>query len=298
MPVKEKVIFSLPLGLKKGDSGDEVKKLQAFLQRFGYLQSSLSSVTRNLSLLNASLPDAAEGIFDDATKDALRNYQQFQGLPVTGELDEATVVETGKPRCGAQDRTQCTQSGDFTLQGNRWDHTNLTYRIVNFTSDLTEAEIRDAIRQAFNLWSEVTPLTFTEVTSNADILIRFATGDHGDGDPFDGAGNGAGNVLAHAYYPPPNRGDLAGDAHFDDAETWTVNASSGVDLVTVAAHEFGHSLGLEHSNVPGSLMFASYSGVHRFLSQDDIDGIQRIYGGWKRWFLIHPEVKFQPGATV
>jgi hypothetical protein len=48
--------------------------------------------------------------------------------------------------------------------------------------------------------------------------------------------------------------------------------------MTVAAHEFGHSLGLNHTNVQGALMFPSYSGPHRFLAQDDIDGMQSIYG--------------------
>ncbi|MBJ8205864.1 matrixin family metalloprotease, partial [Bacillus cereus] len=86
-------------------------------------------------------------------------------------------------------------------------------------------------------------------------------------------------VLAHAYFPPPNSGSLAGDAHFDDGETWSISSpASGIDLITVAAHEFGHSLGLSHSNVRGSLMFPSYSGILRSLHQDDISGIQSIYG--------------------
>jgi hypothetical protein len=58
---------------------------------------------------------------------------------------------------------------------------------------------------------------------------------------------------------------------------WTVNTSSGFDLVSVAAHEFGHSLGVDHSTVKESLMFPTYSGLHHFLSQDDISGIQSIY---------------------
>ena len=121
-------------------------------------------------------------------------------------------------------------------------------------------------------------MQFTEVSGNADILIRFVAGEHGDGEPFDGVGH----VLAHAFYPPPNGGDIAGDAHFDEAETWSVDIpvpSRSIDLVTVAAHEFGHSLGLAHTSVNGALMFPTYSGSHRFLAADDIAGIQSLYGG-------------------
>ena len=89
-------------------------------------------------------------------------------------------------------------------------------------------------------------------------------------------------MLAHAFFPPPNGGAIAGDIHFDESETWTLNtrtsASQPVDLVTVAAHEIGHSLGLDHSSDSDALMFASYTGSHRFLDIDDIQGIQSIYG--------------------
>jgi hypothetical protein len=118
----------------------------------------------------------------------------------------------------------------------------------------------------------------TEVSSaaSADIVILWAIGDHGDGSPFDVI-NG---VLAHAFFPPPN-GPFEGDAHFDDGENWTLDVRSGssqpIDLVTVAAHEIGHSLGLGHSQVSGALMAPFYNGSHRFLLQDDIDGIRFLY---------------------
>jgi hypothetical protein len=48
--------------------------------------------------------------------------------------------------------------------------------------------------------------------------------------------------------------------------------------MTVAAHEIGHALGLNHTTVANSLMNASYTGSHRFLGQDDINGIRSIYG--------------------
>lgn len=124
-------------------------------------------------------------------------------------------------------------------------------------------------------------MNITEVASNGDIRVSWQVGVHGDGNPFDGL-NG---VLAHAFFPPPAGGTtaFAGDVHFDDAETWTmlerpVPSGQPIDLVTVAAHEIGHALGLGHSNVNCALMNAFYNGSHRYLAQDDIDGIRTIYG--------------------
>lgn len=55
--------------------------------------------------------------------------------------------------------------------------------------------------------------------------------------------------------------------------------SAGYSLFLVAAHEFGHALGLDHSTVKEALMFPMYSFVENFaLSKDDIEGIQYLYG--------------------
>ncbi|MDO6745597.1 matrixin family metalloprotease, partial [Tenacibaculum soleae] len=169
--------------------------------------------------------------------------------------------------------------GKFVLQGNKWNTNNLTYYYKNGTPDIINNDERNGIREAFNLWTEVTPLTFTEIQNpNADIIIAFEEGDHGDGSNFDGTGG----VLAHAFFPPPNGGSLAGDMHFDESEAWTISlrpsSLSPRDIITVAAHEIGHSLGLRHSDIAGALMFPFYNGSHRFLDNDDVEGIQSIYG--------------------
>ena len=51
--------------------------------------------------------------------------------------------------------------------------------------------------------------------------------------------------------------------------------------MSVAIHEIGHSLGLEHSKDETAIMFASYDhrNIKTELASDDIKGIQSLYGG-------------------
>uniref|UniRef100_A0A2I3G1M6 Matrix metallopeptidase 8 n=1 Tax=Nomascus leucogenys TaxID=61853 RepID=A0A2I3G1M6_NOMLE len=145
----------------------------------------------------------------------------------------------------------------------------LSVRIRNYTPQLSKADVERAIEKAFKVWSDASPLTFTRISQGeADINIAFFQRDHGDNSPFDGP-NG---ILAHAF--------RQGDAHFDAEETWT-KTSTNYNLFLVAAHEFGHSLGLAHSSDPGALMYPNYAFRETStysLPQDDIDGIQAIYG--------------------
>lgn len=171
------------------------------------------------------------------------------------------------PRCGVKDKVgfgSDSRAKRYALQGSRWKVKALTYRISKYPKRLTRIEVDKEVYNAFNVWSKYTDLTFTvKKTSPVHIEIRFEEGEHGDGDPFDGPGG----TLAHAYFPV-----YGGDAHFDDAELWTVGSSRGTNLFQVAAHEFGHSLGLSHSDVREALMapfYRGYSPVFR-LDSDDI----------------------------
>nr|AAI59193.1 Mmp13 protein [Danio rerio] len=201
----------------------------------------------------------------------LKEMQQFFKLKVSGKLDQETLEVMKKPRCGVPDiKAYSTFPGDY-----KWKKHQLTYRIENYTLDMSVAEVDDSISRALKVWSDVTPLRFTRIYSGtADIMIFFATGDHGDGYPFDGP-NG---FLAHAY--PPYEG-VGGDAHFDDDETFSYRSTQYYTLFSVAAHEFGHSLGLGHSRDPGALMYPTYvyRDMDRFiLPRDDVNGIQSLYG--------------------
>ena len=157
----------------------------------------------------------------------------------------------------------------------KWANTDISYYFINGTDQLPGDTEQQVITQAFALWAAQAPLTFTQVgdQGQADIVIGWATGDHGDGDPFDGPGD----VLAHSSFPNPYD-DRQVFLHFDDDEHWVDSNTGDMDLLTVAAHEIGHTLGLDHSDDPNALMYPSYGGPHRSLGADDIAGIQDLYG--------------------
>ena len=253
--------------LRRGARDPGVRKVQDFLTKFGYLTEPVTP-----------------GRLDKSTSEALASFQRALGLRPTGALDDETIDLIEKPRCGTPD-TPLIQAlerapegavAEFTLRGCSYSSRVLTYRFVNGTDDVAGDAERAAVRDAFATWAGVLcGVAFEERQSGpADFEIAWATGDHGDGSAFDGVGN----TLAHAFYPPPCGGGHAGKLHFDDAETWSLTGSGGTfDVETVALHEVGHLLGLGHSSVAGSVMFPTYGGVRRSLTQDDVDGIRRLY---------------------
>eukprot|EP00057_Strongylocentrotus_purpuratus_P012424 XP_011666898.1 PREDICTED: stromelysin-3-like [Strongylocentrotus purpuratus] len=202
-------------------------------------------------------------------------------------FEEQTGLTPNAKRCGVEDMMDIDMSdqlpgetkglGRFTPKGGRWTKNNLTYHIKSFTPDLSRLQTRNAIRRAFQLWANVSPLSFNESSNaTADIVIDFVTRyEHNDAYPMElKQFDGPGGYLAHASYPPH------GIVHFDEDETYTVMTLDGVDLAIVAAHEFGHVLGLGHSSNSHAVMSPIYNGfVEDFnLHQDDIDGIQYLYG--------------------
>lgn len=164
----------------------------------------------------------------------------------------------------------------YSLFPSKWNKTNLTYYIYNTSTHLTAAQRESAIQAAFNTWQNVSFLSFTQVSdpSDADIKLKWATGNHGDGS--DNAFDGPHGVLAHAFEPPPGGGAYSGEVHFDDAENWTMD-QSGYNLLSSAIHEIGHALGIAHSNVDGSIMVDYYTGLTA-LAVDDINAIWSLYG--------------------
>jgi len=226
-----------------------------YLTQFGYIPKNV----------DGTRPFVDTSILNEAVKD----FQNFAGLDPTGNLDSETKELMKTPRCGKEDRL-----ANFVLQGSSWPKKSLTYRILSYptANGISRRDVDLETRKAFNMWQDVSGLSFDETSSNsADIKISFSKGKHGDGNPFDGKGG----VLAHAFFPR-----FGGDAHFDDDESWSVKPFVGNQILNTLTHEFGHSLGLSHSRVPGAIMAPFYKGwdPNLKLGDDDIKGIQKLYG--------------------
>lgn len=188
------------------------------------------------------------------------------------------------PHCGVPDLYEDEPgSSPWFVRVGKWNKTDLTYKFVNFNINLSINEIRRAFALACNIWSEHSPLIFTELQNGtADILIGFYDSHNNCGYCNPGFSNN--RNFGHGFFPPSLANGtltIAGDIHFNKDVKWTTESTasnSEIDFITVAAHELGHVLGLDHVGLSEALMHKSCRRPHRFLYNDDILGIQNLYG--------------------
>lgn len=280
-------------GERPPSDGAVMSDMVTYLSDYGYVETAASGGAAQLQTA-------------DELSEAIRLVQRVANLHQTGILDDATAEYIARPRCGVSDRglVEKLRSDDgsaedesvsgrsgvrsrsrrYTISGyGKWEKTILTWNLKRSTGKVHESVVLREMQRALKVWSDGSGLQFRRVASNekADIEFDFFRRRHYDHNNFDGEGG----VLAHAFYPITA---YAGDLHFDDDENWmehedAKNAGHGksVSLFYVAAHELGHSLGLDHSDDPDSLMMASYPGAKDIpsLPRDDLMAIQYLYGG-------------------
>ena len=249
--------------VKRQQTADTVPFVRAYLTHFGYMHPC----------------GCQEKLLCRHMTKALKHFQIFTQLEAKGTLTLETLKLMKQPRCPVPDFDPAeiggpgvVDSDPFVFTSDTWDGSILTWFFLRGTSDMTgEAAI---IQEAFDVWAEQIPLTFTRTFNRdeADMVVSWEVGDHGDGSPFDGTGSGSFNIFAHAFFPEDGR------IHFDDADNWGTSHGGGtVDLLSVAIHEIGHALGLRHSGSDDAVMFFAINEERRQLHEFDIRGIKSRY---------------------
>ncbi|KAK8587778.1 hypothetical protein V6N13_086752 [Hibiscus sabdariffa] len=245
-------------GAQKGDITNGLNQVKKYLKTYGYYHHDIEH----------TLDDQ----FDDSLESALKAYQGYLGIDVTGKIDSGTIGAMLTPRCGVPDHLV----SNYNFPGGRfkWTKRSLTWSVQNSVNVFSEDELSPVLTAAFKSWADVSQLKFAKASkgTRSDIRIGFFPKDHGDGNPFkDGE-------FAHAYYPQ------VGWFHFNSKWKWTFDPSgkdgkNKVDVQSISVHEIGHLIGLNHSDLKSAVMYAYFApGItKRDLTQDDKDGIQALY---------------------
>lgn len=177
----------------------------------------------------------------------------------------------------------------FAHTGNSWAQSTATYLVnPNFTDATagTAAEQTAVIQRAASEWRSAGQVPFEFVYGGTTTVQTIAPNDGVNAVFYlDQDGGGA---LATTTWSSLANGDIFGFdiAYYDRAGAnnfvWARNPNGAqFDMESVGVHEFGHALGMGHSDVTTATMYASVAPgdiQNRTLHADDIAGVQALYG--------------------
>jgi hypothetical protein len=233
------------------------------------------SITRASTFLRAFGYLPTVPVDEGAVFSALRAYRSFRGLPTPDEIDEPlfeqTLEDMRAPRCAVGDQTPDQERARAWLASTKVDGVpTITYRWGDGTGDIKDQPDEwAAVRLAMDTW-ETVGIRFIETT---DVAPEFETlwltvavlPDI--------------TTLASADYPRVAIASKPRRLRFFDNRDWRVTGGD-YDVETVALHELGHILGLDHLDNDGchTVMCSQYRYGKVDLTPRDRERFKALHG--------------------
>ncbi len=146
---------------------------------------------------------------------------------------------------------------------------------VGFYINPNTAQVPDelsAVNAAADTWSAIYPAGLTMTYSGTTSVTTYS---YNGSNTVCWSNDGADGILATAYVWYAGGIIFETDMVFNDFYNWSTLGAS-YDIETVALHEFGHWVGLDHS--ASGIMTPSYSGIQQSVDSDARAGFEAMYG--------------------
>lgn len=171
----------------------------------------------------------------------------------------------------------------YTLLGPRWSSSTVTWSFADLSrrpdddfSATISAAHQGAVLSAAQRWAGVSGLTLRLVEDADDVDIRVGWARFGTGYQI---GEASYSYLGDQFQPgvEVRLQDPAERPLFKDASGTLAYSGVSATLYQVALHEFGHALGLGHSDDPSAVLHPFVQAGNPDLDDSDIAGIQALY---------------------
>jgi hypothetical protein len=169
----------------------------------------------------------------------------------------------------------------YSPSGPVWRTLPVSFSVNPANLDVSESQAETALAVGAATWSSQAVTSFRFVYAGRSSQVS-TTYDGLNLVVFRNASSGGAIATAYTWFN--SSGYLDADIVFWDGAfrffTGSSGCSAGFYIEDVAAHEFGHALGLGHSDVGGATMYPTISTCStgsRSLHADDIAGVQSLY---------------------